>query len=285
MAAEYPEFEPTPESLECIKAFIRRAPESIRGTYICTIAYRFPHSCVSTTALELACTKDPLTELVSSVLEAWPIALCVSLTGDLTRLHEALPGKHLDLKKFREDLQPTLQAEARSMFLALVDVLLHDTTRGCVPDPVRDHVRHVSGMLVPPHLLDGGGIEATQAIRILVPEHAFHRLRSDVLTNERVQQFLQSHEPIQDMVTGVYRMNKAGRSGGSDAFGDAAVDAPRSADLHLRVLESAADDLSCVFLHLRDCCGSLFGRGDGKAAAGAAAASPGPIRADEAEAE
>jgi hypothetical protein len=60
MAAEYPEFKPTPESLECMKALIRRCPESIRGTYICTLAYRFPHSCDSTTALELACTKDPL---------------------------------------------------------------------------------------------------------------------------------------------------------------------------------------------------------------------------------
>jgi hypothetical protein len=191
----------------------------------------------------------------------------------------------MDLKKFREYLLPILKAEARAIYLALVEVLLHDTTRGCVPDPVRDHVRRESGSLVPPHALDRGGFAAAQAIRMIVPEHAFHRLRSDVLTNKQVQQFLRSHEPIQDMVTGVYRMNEAGRSGGSDAFGDSSVDAPRPFDLHLRVLESAGDDLSCVFLHLRDCCGSLFGRGDGNAAAGAAATSPGSVGADAAEGE
>jgi hypothetical protein len=71
------------------------------------------------------------------------------------------------------------------------------------------------------------------------------------------------------MVTGVYRMNKAGRLGPEPAGGDGAAARAReaealSAEQHASVLAAAGGNASCLFLHLRDCCPVLlagFGAG------------------------
>jgi hypothetical protein len=64
---------------------------------------------------------------------------------------------------------------------------------------------------------------------------------------------------LQDFVTGVYRMNMAGRLGPEEA-GDAsrARGAAVPAERHARILAAAGDNLSSLFLHLRDCSLDLF---------------------------
>jgi ankyrin repeat protein len=269
-----PDVEVSRQAVEILKAMIQLAPASVRGTFNSAPSPDDPP--LRRTVLESVCTFRGAPELTSFVLQAWPIALCVSLTGTLNNVPE--------------DVALIIKQEARDVFLAMLEVLLHDTTQGVVPEPIRVQVRRLVCRLLPPEAQDRGGFVAAQVIRSLVHGQAFQQLRSDVLTTEALGEYLLSHESFQDLITGVYRMNKAGRSDGSNEVGDRTVESPApvgrsrgehdSATLHLSVLESAMDDLSCVFLHLRDCCGSLLGRDDGKPAA---AVRPGPVRVKAAE--
>jgi hypothetical protein len=65
---------------------------------------------------------------------------------------------------------------------------------------------------------------------------------------------LGSDEALQEMVAGVYRMNKAGRAA-REPEGEAAGDrrAMLSTWRHVRVLGAARGDLSSLFLRLREC--------------------------------
>jgi hypothetical protein len=208
------------------------------------------------TALDCACRSCPHPDLVSALVGAWPPALCMGLLGDAM---SSLPG----------EIAPAVTAEARAALLALVEVVLHDTTSGAVPGPVRDHVRGAVARFVasPSGSLAGSGCSSSSALARRVNERvrgdSFLRLRADALTHRALQELLAAREDIQGMVTGVYRMNKAGRLGPEPAGGG--VDAARargaaalSAEQRARVLAAAGGNASCLFLHLRDCCPVLL---------------------------
>jgi hypothetical protein len=79
------------------------------------------------------------------------------------------------------------------------------------------------------------------------------------LDDKALKQFLRSSEDFQDLISGVYRMNRAGRLGGAEGGGAAAPDAARGTlDQHVRILAAAGDNLSCLFLRLRES-PALFG--------------------------
>jgi hypothetical protein len=80
-----------------------------------------------------------------------------------------------------------------------------------------------------------------------------------VLKDETLQNFLLAEESIQEFVIGVYRMNKAGRAGGAGLAWD---HAPEDVEVsrHIRILEAADGNLSCLFLHLRESASLFDGR-------------------------
>jgi ankyrin repeat protein len=232
---------------------VRRSPQSVRGILLGAQYDGAPP--VESTALEAVCKRTPSAEyLVLAVMKAWPPALCFSLTGDLNRL--GLP----------QDVAAEVIGGARIMFLALVEVLLHDTTRGTireghgaaestrgvVSEATRGRVLRAIGQFVNVRmLLKDCSFAVVQEILKKVHGDDFWALRSDVLNDHDVRQTLVAQESLLEMVTGVYCMNKAGRLGpeGSTAPDSAAF----SARQHVQVLESAKDNPSCLFLHVRGC--------------------------------
>jgi hypothetical protein len=194
-------------------------------------------------ALQLACVHCPNLKLVLRLMEAWPLALCTSLREDLAYVPDVVA--------------PAVFMEARTMFLALVEVVLHDTTLQVVPDPIRDRVRQVVGRYVPsPDELDRlAALAFVQGIRPQVGGDQFRWLRSDTLNDPALQGLFQTREDLQDLVTGVYRMNKAGRLGPErdENAPEVSRNVGASADQQPRILVAAGGNLSCLFLHLRDC--------------------------------
>jgi hypothetical protein len=159
------------------------------------------------------------------------------------------------------------------VFLALVEVLLHETTREVASDPIRHgaaessrgvvseatrgRVLQAVGKFVDVTMLSkDGSFAVVQEIQECVHGDDFGALRSDVLRDRDVHQLLEAQKSILDMVTGLYLMNKAGRL--RPEGGRAPDSSAFSARWHVRVLESAKDNLSCLFLHLRGC-PALFG--------------------------
>jgi hypothetical protein len=225
---------PAPGAIPLLKEMFRRAPQSVRGTF----------RSGKTTALELVCQNRHCAELVSPVMESWPAALCFSLMGNLNDL----PGA----------ISSTVKSEARRMFLSLIEVLLHETTRWIVPDAIRERVREAVGQVVDIDcLLERGSFPVVQEIQKTVTGDALGQLRSEILKNDELQQLLQSHESLQDMVTGVYLMNKEGRLGCEGADDDPDT---FPTGRHIFILEAAKDNLSCLFLHLRQCPTLFAGR-------------------------
>jgi hypothetical protein len=208
------------------------------------------------TALQLACVHCPNLELVSCLMNARPLALCTSLTGDLAFVPAVVA--------------PAVIAEARTMFLALVEVLLHDTTEWIVPDPVRERARQVIQRYVPSpdELEKRGGLSFVKRIRQLCVGDSFRWLRSDTLNAPDLQRLLQRNEEIQDLVTGVYRMNMAGRLGPDwiEDVPERNLNVAVSADQQPQILVAAGGNLSCLFLHLRDCPVLFLGDSDGPCA-------------------
>jgi hypothetical protein len=121
-----------------------------------------------------------------------------------------------------------------------------------VPDAIRAHVRNAVGRPVPPgDLNDGGGLAAVHAVPAHIRGPALGQLRSEVLSDGALQAFLRSSQDFQDLISGVHRMNKAGRLEGPPGGGAAA-------EQHARILAAAGDNVSCLFLHLRES-PALFG--------------------------
>jgi hypothetical protein len=260
------------------------------------------------TAVELACgsLQYPFDlEVVSPLMEAHPAALCVCLLRDdivavddtVYPMVEGLSPQQARQQHFRELRRerhvPVWRAEvadavatgARAAFLAAADVLIHETTLGMVPDPIRARVRQILGRQVPPDVASNGSSHALlRSVRDRVRGDALWRLRSDVLDDADLQSFLQSSQVFQDLISGVYRMNKAGRLGGlggqiggSEVDGEAAAAAAGSrgdaaVERHARILAAAGDNLSCLFLRVRES-PALFGiHGPSERTAAAAAA-------------
>jgi hypothetical protein len=158
------------------------------------------------------------------------------------------------LASLSREIAPSVTSEACATFLALVEVLLHESTGGVVPDEIRDRVRRLATDSFIPPPIDATNLVASGIVRLLrfqLPGFHVERLRSDILDDPALQEFLRTREDFQDLVNGVYRMNKAGRG-----VAQASV---VSAERQVRVLQAARGDLSSLFLHLRDC-GSLFAR-------------------------
>jgi ankyrin repeat protein len=214
-----------------LEGMIRRAPGSVRGTFTCR-TWHWQDNVV--TCLELACARRETAELVPRILEAWPFALCVSLLGDLSGF---LP----------DAVAAEVRREADAMLVALIEVLLHDTTLGVVPDPVRAHVRRAVCRLAPPGT--GSSLAVVQSVQN--PSLPRQELRANVLGSDELQAFLWSHGDVEELVTGVYRMNKEGRLGGSEEGEGCPI--ALSASQHVRILQATKDNLGCLFLHLRDC--------------------------------
>jgi hypothetical protein len=122
-------------------------------------------------------------------------------------------------------------------------LLLHDTTRGVVPVPIREHVRQVVRSYVPRDVLSLGTLAAVRVIRSCVHENDLDRFHADLLDGS--EQFLASEESFRDLGTEAGRMNRAGRL-------EVAPDASFAGEHRARILSAAGDSLSCVFLHLRD---------------------------------
>jgi hypothetical protein len=252
---------PTPQRVRLLEEMARLSSQSVRGT----IKRFWPFERdkpTTTTVLEMVCEHTPLAEsLVLTVMKAWPAALCVSLKGDLDGL--GLP----------QNVASQVTGEARLVFLALVEVLLHETTREVASDPIRHgaaettrgavseatrgRVLQALGRFADVTMLSkDGSFAVVQEIQKCVQGDDFGALRSDVLSDRDVSQTLEAQESLLDMVTGLYLMNKAGRLGPE---GRRAPDiAAFSEQQHVQVLESAKDNLSCLFLYLRGC-PALFG--------------------------
>jgi hypothetical protein len=199
---------------------------------------------VVATALELACARCPDPDLVRALVEARLFSLCDGLlTGDWSAL---LPGAVAEF----------VTTEARYMFLALAEMLLHDTTRGVVPDETRERVRRAVRELVDLNELKGSSLATVQAVNMQVRGSAFWQLRSDVLNDGSLQEFLRGHDAFQELICGVCRMNKAGRllrgSEPEESVAAEAATAVLSVGHHARILDSARGDPDCLFLHLRD---------------------------------
>jgi hypothetical protein len=168
----------------------------------------------------------PNPSLVDTLIEAWPVALLFVCLG------------RCDIP---DEVDILLKRRLRELFLVLHDVLLHDA-RGTVPDQVRDLFRRSAGVLA----------DLVEETNTMVSSFdVFSAIRTDVRgehlsfwERQPLEEFFFDDEAFLEFVNGMYRMNRAGRAAGSG-----------SAMQDLRILEAGKDDLSCLFLHLRNCPG------------------------------
>jgi ankyrin repeat protein len=173
------------------------------------------------TALNHTLQYYPNLALVSALIETWPCSLCLPLPP----------------LRFYVDVGALVRQESDAVIEALVEVLLHETTVGVVPDPIRASVRQLAAT-------QPGSRPDTRAIQ-------------DLFGGDFEKAFFLSREDIQDMITGIYRMNKAARAAGAPAAVTPAQ--------HIQVLAAAADNPSCLFVYLLNAgCRSLFAGYHGK---------------------
>jgi hypothetical protein len=140
---------------------------------------------------------------------------------------------------------------------AVVDVLLHETARD-LGDGAQDHVRDCLRPFLDQSPRGGAGVSLLAA----VAPASRSRLRSRILCNNPLQKLLRkkmaASEPIHEMILGMCRMNRAGRSPRSDSEpADGFVLDNARWCKELRILEAAMGNVDCLFVHLRDC-PSLF---------------------------
>jgi hypothetical protein len=175
----------------------------------------------------MACERLPNPELVGDLMEANPVALFfVGLTGAFPN---SFPGAIAEL----------VAGEARTAFLALAETVLHEATRGVVPDPIRQVFWTAVSERLHHNRLNGSALGMVRAILQQVQGGAFWQLRSDILNNDAVQTLLGRNEVFRELVCGFYRMNQAGRL---------LEDAPSPA----HILAATGGNLSCIYLHVRD---------------------------------
>jgi ankyrin repeat protein len=209
----------------------RGGSESVRGRVVWGLSRD------ATTALNRTLEYSLDRTLVSALIEAWPCALC-------------LPLPRWRLGSNDMELEELLSRESNAVIEALVEVLLHETTVGAVPNPIRESVRQLVAS-------QPGSRPVTRAIQ-------------DLFGGDLEAAFFESREDIQDMIASVYRMNKAGRAP-SAGCGAPVATFPTQ---HIQVLAAAADNPSCLFFYLRDAaCHSLFAGNRG-------AATPSPAKAE-----
>jgi ankyrin repeat protein len=195
----------------------RGGSASVRGVW----GYR------SSTALNHTLQHSPGPTLVSALIEAWPCALC-------------LPLPPLRVDSNHVAVEALVMQESDAVIEALVEVLLHETTVGVVPDPIRASVRQLVAT-------QPGSRRDARAIQ-------------DVFGGYSERRFFLSREDLQDMITGIYRMNKAARVAGAPAAVTPAQ--------HIKGLAAAADNPSCLFVYLLNAgCQSLFAGFHGKSPA------------------
>jgi hypothetical protein len=204
---------PSPDQVSFLQQLIRRAPNSIRRLFIeGYVVFGCKHL-----------------SLVETLIEAWPVGL--------------LSVVCIERYDIPDDIDILVKRKLRELFLVLHDVLLHDTRgRGAVPKPVRNLFRRCAGVLT-------DLVEETNTT--VSSFDVFKAMRTNVRGADlcffkrlTLDDFFETDKAFLGFVNGMYRMNRAGRAGGSG-----------SAMQDLRILEAGKDDLSCLFLHLRDCPG------------------------------
>jgi hypothetical protein len=186
---------PHPELVSVLLGMIRLCPESVRGMVRCRDG-----SAGHTSALELACLHCPHPDIIAATIDACPLALCDGLLGLLI----GLPP----------EVAPTVKSEAFVAFLAVLEAALHETAKGAVPKSIRRGIREIlrKRRSVPAGTLALGGYEVARAVEKHVHGDDREKLRSKVLGGEAVQNLL-GRKDFQEFVLGIYRMNRAGRSG------------------------------------------------------------------------
>jgi hypothetical protein len=115
-----------------------------------------------------------------------------------------------------------------AFLLAAVEVLLHETTQDVAPDRIRVRVlRPLVRTSLPTSSPLGRQAAASSPpfarSAILSARTPFGS--SDILDDVDLQSFLRSSQDVQDLISGVYRMNRAGRLGGAEGGGGAAASA------------------------------------------------------------
>jgi hypothetical protein len=232
----------SPEVVRLLKDMIRLSPAAVRGIFpSLNGSTAAPHF---TTVLELACKKIPDMALVTAVIDAWPAVFYLPPTGALTDAPS--------------EIASVVAREAFGMCLAVVEVLLHETTEDAVDEEIRECVRRAVAQGLPRDEMHGSSLDVVRAIRYLITsDQDRQRLRSDLFFDGFVQQFLWSHRPLGEMILRVYHMNKAGRLEATEA----GISTARQA----HILAAATNNLSCLFLHLRDCPVPLAGNEAAKA--------------------
>jgi ankyrin repeat protein len=246
--------QPTPEGLELLEQMITRGGPSalrVQGT-------RQDGSMFCTTALSVALDKCPDPRLIRQLIETYPIALCVSdavrwtvgpAQAELVLEHEegvervARDDETVRQENAgRDEVNEMLRTESFFMLLAVVEALLRDTTREAVPEETLGLVRGAVASYVHPKVLNSDGRAAALAVQSLVQAGKDPQsLIATVLGDADVREFLQSSDSFQGFLTGLYRMNRAGR-----------LEDGIPAEQHMEILATGGSDLSCLFLHLRD---------------------------------
>jgi hypothetical protein len=235
--------EPSPQALELLRSMVRRAgPASVRTFESARkfgVAKKFA---IDDTALDHAYRYCPKPSVIEIVVDAWPAVLYLKEIGKWA-------------KECPEGLREYVGGESHAVFLALVEVLLHETTSDAVPGSIRRSARQALEGFVPTGEAAGSSsLAAVRAIQKHVQGQDRQReLRRVVLDNSELQEFLQGAGAIQDLVAGLYRMNKAGRLRVEGSSGSS------KEQRHAVVLQGAIDDPSCLFLHLRECDDILAG--------------------------
>jgi hypothetical protein len=234
-----------PKVLRLLKDMVLRAPESIRVSAV--PLPRTPDRPDSTairvvTALSLSCIYCPHTPLVSFVFEQWPVAACVCYVHDYDG---ELPCELLESNQdSSQDIKDLIDVETTEVTLALLEVLLLDTTWAFIPS-VQHRIQEAIRIHAPAVELRGQihSYVTSEAIRSLDPS-LLASLRPGILKTDPLQQLLRESGPLCDFVSGVYSMNKAGRSASRPGTSASPVH-------QVRILETTKDNLDCLFLHLR----------------------------------
>jgi hypothetical protein len=224
-----------PKVLRLLMEMVRRAPDSIRVV---------PRQAMYT-ALSLACIFCPHPPLVALLLKHWMIAVCVCPFDAWANRFEELPCEVLQSNQdASQDVRDLIDVETMEMTLALLEVLLLDTTWAFVPS-VQYRIQEAIRIHAPAVELRGQihSYVTSEAIRSLDPS-LLASLRSGILKTDPLQQLLRESAPLRDFASGVYSMNKAGRSASRPGTSASPVH-------QVRILETAKDNLDCLFLHLR----------------------------------
>lgn len=260
-----------------LKELLHQQPNSIRSV---------EHD--SHTALHyLCCRRNPFDrQLVSSFIQAWPIALCLrgkpiqmrndgvveeedddeedlgghnsnnndndndegSSEGDAAHLlpYEAAP--HWDY--FAPETRELLRSETKQVCTALFEYVFHDATN-TTSDTMLAHVRDLAAeatMAVGGTSPPFGGSLASSTDTAIRSTGCPWDLCLTILRDDVTQKMLRSDEQVGCIIEGLYKMNKV-RQSSIDRL-DSCHSSP--SEQALEVLECVMDNLDCIYLHMRE---------------------------------